>query len=64
MPKSLVASLKDVRVYALGVDGAGKNLACWNSLHEYWSEYFQRSGAQLMGYSVLREPPVLDCPNY
>ncbi|HEY6351387.1 MAG TPA: hypothetical protein VI636_18440 [Candidatus Angelobacter sp.] len=54
-----VASLRGVEVYALGVDGAGKPIAYWQTLRTFWSEYFERAGAVLRGYSVLRDLPSL-----
>jgi hypothetical protein len=50
-----VADLKDVQVYALAVDGAGKNFAYWSSLQRFWNEYFRHAGVHLVTYSVLRE---------
>ncbi len=57
--RKLVADLKGVEVYVLGVDGAGKDLAHWQSLRDFWTAYFQKSGAILKTYSVLRDPPNL-----
>ena len=54
-----VAALKEVEVYALGVDGAGKPIGYWQSLKAFWSEYFESTGAALRGYSVLRDLPSL-----
>jgi hypothetical protein len=55
----LVAHLAGIEVYILGVDGAGKSVAYWNSLRDFWVEYFQRAGADLKAYSVLRDFPAL-----
>jgi hypothetical protein len=49
-----VADLKDVRVYALGVDGAVRDFAYWEGLQQFWIAYFRRVGAHLNAYSVLR----------
>jgi hypothetical protein len=49
------ASLQDAEVYVAGVGGAGKSIAYWKSLKEFWSEYFQGAGARLRAYSALRE---------
>jgi hypothetical protein len=55
----MIADLKGVAVYVLGVDGAGKHLAHWQSLRDFWTAYFQKSGATLKAYSLLRDPPKL-----
>jgi hypothetical protein len=55
----LVANLKGVEVYVLGVDGAGKSVAYWDSLREFWLAYFREAGAELRTYSMLREVPEL-----
>lgn len=57
--RQLIADLKGVEVWVLGVDGAGKDLAHWQSLRDFWTAYFQKSGAMLKTYSVLRDPPKL-----
>jgi hypothetical protein len=54
---ALLADLKDVDVYVLGVDGAGKTVAYWDSLHQFWIEYFQACHARLRTYSMLRDTP-------
>jgi hypothetical protein len=53
------AQLQGVEGYALGVDGAGKSVAYWQSLQKFWTEYFERVGAMLRRYSVLRELPLI-----
>jgi hypothetical protein len=50
-----IAELRGVEVYSLGADGAGKSIAYWQTLKAFWAEYFQRSGATLRGYLVLRD---------
>ncbi|MGO9642360.1 MAG: hypothetical protein ACLP1Y_13775 [Candidatus Acidiferrales bacterium] len=55
--KLLIAHLVTVEVYVLGVDNAGKPLAYWNRLREYWIEYFKKAGAHVESYSVLRQLP-------
>ena len=55
----LVVDLKEVDVDVLGVDGAGKQFAYWDSLRTFWSEYFKKTGATLREYSMLRDVPVL-----
>jgi hypothetical protein len=51
----VLADLRGVHVYALGVDGAGKQVAYWQALRQFWTDYIRASGANLEGYSVLRE---------
>jgi hypothetical protein len=53
----IVPRLKGVQAYVLGVDGAGKSSAYWQSLKGFWTDYFRNVGAVLMDYSVLRELP-------
>jgi hypothetical protein len=55
----LLPDLHGVEVYALGVDGAGKDMAYWQALRDFWTAYFKRTGAVLKSYSVLRDPPKL-----
>jgi hypothetical protein len=55
----LAADLKGVEVYALGVDAAGKSVGYWNSLHDFWLAYFEKAGAKVRAYSILRDLPQL-----
>jgi cell division protein FtsB len=55
-----IADLRNVAVYARGVDGAGKPIEYWESLRRFWTEYFRNAGAILQGYSVLRALPIDD----
>jgi len=55
----LLPDLHGVEVYALGIDGAGKDMAYWQTLRDFWTAYFKRTGADLKSYSVLRDPPDL-----
>lgn len=55
----LLADLSDVAVHVLGVDAAGKRVAQWESLKQFWAAYFKKAGATLSSYSILREPPQL-----
>lgn len=48
------AELNGVQLYAFGVTGAGKSLVYWQSLREFWSEYFRMAGAYIQVYSDLR----------
>jgi hypothetical protein len=52
-----IANLGGVHAYVLGVDGAGKSLLYWQSLREFWTEYFMEAGADLRRFSVLRDSP-------
>lgn len=53
-----IASLQDAEVWLLGVDGAGKSVAYWQSLERFWAEYVKQSKANLREYSALRNPPA------
>jgi hypothetical protein len=53
--KGLIARLGNVEVYVLGVDNAGKPIAYWDRLREYWLAYFKKAGARVESYSVSRE---------
>ena len=55
----LLPDLHGVEVYALGVDGAGKDMRYWQTLRDFWTVYFKRTGAIFKSYSVLRDPPAL-----
>ena len=50
-------ALHNVQVYVLGADGAGRSSAYWQSLRDFWTEYFRSAGAALSSYSVLRDLP-------
>jgi hypothetical protein len=47
--------IRGVRVYALGVDGAGKQISYWQGLRQFWKEYFQATGADFCEFSTLRD---------
>ena len=55
----LLPDLHGVEVYVLGVDGAGKDIAYWQTLRDFWTAYFKKTGADLKTYTVLRELPSL-----
>ena len=55
----MLPDLKAVEVYVLGADNAGKSMAYWTALHDFWSEYFHSAGATVKAYTVLRQPPQL-----
>lgn len=50
--------LRQVRVYALGVDSVGRPIVYWQGLKGFWARYLQSSGATLDGFSILRELPA------
>ena len=52
--KDLIARLRNVEVYVLGADNAGRPIVYWKRLREYWLEYFTKAGARVESYSVLR----------
>ena len=55
--QKLVADLSAVDVLALGADGAGKSVTYWDSLQEFWREYFRRAGASLKKLFGLARSP-------
>lgn len=55
----LLPDLHAVEVYVLGVDEAGKGMAYWQTLRDFWTAYFKRTGATLKSYSALRNRPDL-----
>ena len=57
LQKSAMPDLRGVRVFILGVDGAGKGIAYWQSLCEFWTQYLRAIGASCNSYSILREGP-------
>jgi hypothetical protein len=50
-----VPDLKEVEVYALGVDAAGREMHQWEKVHQFWIAYFEKSGASARSYSILRD---------
>jgi hypothetical protein len=57
--RRLIPNLKDVEVYVLGVDGAGKPIGYWQDLRDFWQAYFKKAGANVRTYTILREVPAL-----
>lgn len=49
--------LHGVEVEVLGVDGAGKSDAYWQSLRGFWEGYIQTAGTLVGSYSVLWQRP-------
>ena len=62
--QGLVADLQGIEIYVLGADDAGKSVAYWTSLRDFWKAYFRQAGASLKSYSPLRDPPTLGGLNY
>jgi cell division protein FtsB len=56
---SLIGDLKGIQVYVLGVDAAGKSVGYWDSLRDFWLAYFEKAGAKVRAYSMLRDLPQL-----
>jgi hypothetical protein len=52
-------NLKGVEVYILGADAAGQEVVQWDSVRKFWAAYFQRQGANLRAYSMMRPLPEL-----
>ena len=57
--RRLIPDLKNVEVYVLGADGAGKPIGYWQGLRDFWQAYFKKAGANVRSYTILREVPVL-----
>jgi hypothetical protein len=52
--KGLIAELRGVEVWAIGVSTINKPFLYWNSLKEFWIKYFEKAGAHLVSYSAER----------
>jgi len=52
-----IPDLGGVHVVVLGAGGEGRSTAYWANLKAFWTEYFQRVGADLKAYSALRQMP-------
>lgn len=52
--KGLIPNLSGAAVYCLGVHSHGKDFRYYNSLRNFWVEYFRRAGAYLKVYSMER----------
>jgi hypothetical protein len=50
-----IADLRGVDVYVYGVHAVGKDVAYWQSLRAFWTQYFARSGAALKCFSMMRD---------
>jgi hypothetical protein len=57
--EDLSAKLTSVLVYVLGADGGGRKVVQWEVLKEFWTAYFKKCGAELLGYSPFCDPPGL-----
>jgi len=52
--QGLIPSLKGVQVHVLGVHTSGRTEAYWNNLKAFWMEFFEKTGASLLSYSIDR----------
>jgi hypothetical protein len=52
-------NLQGAEIDVLGADASGKDAEQWESLKQFWSDYFEQLHAELKCYSVLRQPPPL-----
>jgi hypothetical protein len=52
--KGLIANLRSVEVWALGVGTISETYQYWNSLKAFWTKYFEKAGAHLVSYSAER----------
>ena len=50
----LIAELRGVEVWAIGVSTINKSFQYWNSLKAFWTKYFEKAGAHLVSYSAER----------
>lgn len=51
--EGLVPELKGVQVFCVGVSSHGKSPKYFKTLREFWTGYFEKSGAILRKYSIL-----------
>lgn len=51
----LIADLRGIEIYALGVDAAGKQVAYWQSLRRFWTEYSGLTKGELKVFAQNRE---------
>jgi hypothetical protein len=58
--RHLIADLRGVDVWILGVDAAGKSVEYIRTLRQFWIEYFRKAGATLRSFSMLRDMPDLN----
>ncbi len=58
--EKLLPDMKDVEVYVLGAHAAGRKVARWEQLRQFWVSYFRKAGANLKSYSALRDPLDLE----
>ena len=56
--EGLIPSLKNVQVIVLGANAAGQKPSYWQDVRDFWSRVFEKAGAQLEEYSILRELPA------
>ncbi|HYR88534.1 MAG TPA: hypothetical protein VE422_30925 [Terriglobia bacterium] len=53
----MLIPLQGVQVFVIGADANGKSTTYWDSLRDFWTEYFQRTGANLHTFAATREVP-------
>jgi hypothetical protein len=56
----LLTNLSGVEVFVLGADAAASDIVQWESLKQFWVNYFEKAGATLSRYSILCEAPRLE----
>jgi hypothetical protein len=50
-----IADLRGVEVYVYGAHAADKDVRYWQSLRDFWTQYFAKSGAALKSFSLMRD---------
>jgi hypothetical protein len=53
--QGLIAELRGVDVYCLGVTAGQKSLPYWNTLQGFWKEYFKKSRVDLKKFTISRD---------
>jgi len=51
----LIPDLFGARIYCIGVSPCGKSLKYWQSLKNFWKKYFDKTGAELVCFSIDRD---------
>ena len=54
--RPLQVNLRNVEVHVFGADGSGRSMAYWQSLRDFWTDFFRARGSVLAEYSALRMP--------
>jgi hypothetical protein len=50
-----IADLHGIDVYVYGVHDAGKDVAYWQSIRSFWTQYFAKSRGTLKTFSMMRD---------